>query len=72
MNDEQTEGEQVVVLSQVLASDITIGYEDLNNQHLKRVNNVPISSIRQLMEVVDSCTASSSEVPKGISSLINV
>lgn len=47
---------QVVVLSQVLACDATLGYEDLYNVQVKKFNGVDIRNLRQLTELVLQCT----------------
>ncbi|KAJ7542645.1 hypothetical protein O6H91_09G004900 [Diphasiastrum complanatum] len=64
--------EQIVVMSQVLANDLNIGYEDITNaQILKKrqgnnqfwgkakvqnFNGVKIRNLKQLAQLVDSCT----------------
>ncbi|EIE20222.1 trypsin-like serine protease [Coccomyxa subellipsoidea C-169] len=48
-------GQHVVVLGQVLAADINIGYEDLVNIRVKAVNGVPVKNLRGLMEAVEAC-----------------
>eukprot|EP00898_Chlorokybus_atmophyticus_P008573 jgi/Chlat1/8717/Chrsp9S08549 len=48
----KTPDEQVVVLAQVLASDVTIGYEDINNSQLKKFNGVEVRNLRHLTELV--------------------
>ncbi|CAL8470933.1 g10475 [Coccomyxa elongata] len=48
-------GQAVVVLGQVLAADINIGYEDLVNIRVKAVNGVTVSNLRALMEAVEAC-----------------
>uniref|UniRef100_A0A5B7A483 Putative DEGP protease 2 isoform 1 n=1 Tax=Davidia involucrata TaxID=16924 RepID=A0A5B7A483_DAVIN len=49
------EGEQIVVLSQVLANEVNIGYEDMGNQQILKFNGTRIRSIRHLAHLVDSC-----------------
>lgn len=49
------EGEQMVILSQVLASDVNIGYEDMSNQQVLKLNEIKIKNIRHLAHIVDSC-----------------
>ncbi|GAQ91114.1 HrtA/DegP protease [Klebsormidium nitens] len=51
----RSDDEQVVVLSQVLAHDENIGYEDLSNRVVIRLNGVEIRNIKQLAELVESC-----------------
>jgi len=45
---------QAVVLSQVLAHASNVGYEHLNNQLVTRVNGQPLTSLRQLVDVVEA------------------
>eukprot|EP01018_Ginkgo_biloba_P017339 Gb_10855 [translate_table: standard] len=51
----QFEGEQIVILSQVLANDVNIGYEDMSNQQVLKMNGTKIKNIRHLAHLVDSC-----------------
>ncbi|KAK9137015.1 hypothetical protein Sjap_007609 [Stephania japonica] len=48
-------GEQIVILSQVLANEVNIGYEDMSNQQVLKFNGVLIKNIRHLAHLVDSC-----------------
>ena len=48
-------GQNVVVLAQVLASDVTIGYEDIVNSVVKGFNGVAVNDLKQLAWMVDSC-----------------
>ncbi|KAM4074331.1 hypothetical protein ACJW30_10G086500 [Castanea mollissima] len=48
-------GEQIVVLSQVLANEVNIGYEDMSNQQVLKFNGTRIKNIRHLAHLVDSC-----------------
>ncbi|XP_043711779.1 protease Do-like 2, chloroplastic isoform X2 [Telopea speciosissima] len=48
-------GEQIVILSQVLANEVNIGYEDMDNQQVLKFNGTPIKNIRHLAYLVDSC-----------------
>ncbi|GIL64530.1 hypothetical protein Vafri_18424 [Volvox africanus] len=50
--------EQVVVLSQVLASDVNTGYEDICNTQVVALNNAPIKNLADLAAKVDACTDS--------------
>ncbi|CAN6477605.1 unnamed protein product [Victoria cruziana] len=50
----QTEDEQLVVVSQVLVSDINIGYEDIVNTQVLAFNNKPIKNLKHLAEMVES------------------
>jgi S1-C subfamily serine protease len=57
MHDHVTEkGQNVVVLAQVLASDATIGYEDIVNTCVLGFNGTPIKDLKQLAQMVESCT----------------
>lgn len=49
--------EEVVVLSQVLASDATLGYEDLFNCQVHRFNGERVRNLRHLASLVDACCA---------------
>lgn len=48
-------GEQVVVLSQVLAADCTVGYEDMSNLQVLTFNGVRVRSLAGLSEAVTAC-----------------
>ncbi|XP_028762295.1 protease Do-like 2, chloroplastic [Neltuma alba] len=48
-------GEQIVILSQVLANEVNIGYEDMSNQQVLRFNGTRIRNIHHLAHLVDSC-----------------
>ncbi|KAJ4968674.1 hypothetical protein NE237_015375 [Protea cynaroides] len=48
-------GEQIVILSQVLANEVNIGYENMDNQQVLKFNGIPIKNIRHLAYLVDSC-----------------
>jgi len=50
-------GEELVVLTQVLAHDLTVGYEDLENMLLVTVNEVRVINLRQVADIVFSCQA---------------
>ncbi|XP_019441794.1 PREDICTED: protease Do-like 2, chloroplastic isoform X1 [Lupinus angustifolius] len=49
------EGEQIVILSQVLANEVNIGYEDMNNLQVLKFNGTRIKNIQHLAHLVDSC-----------------
>ncbi|KAJ6848620.1 protease Do-like 2, chloroplastic [Iris pallida] len=49
------EGEEIVILSQVLANEVNIGYEDMGNQQVLKLNGTRIKNIRHLAHLVDSC-----------------
>ncbi|KAI3979068.1 hypothetical protein MKX01_016243 [Papaver californicum] len=48
-------GEQIVVLSQVLANEVNIGYEDMGNQQVLKFNGTRVKNISHLSHLVDSC-----------------
>ncbi|KAK9281755.1 hypothetical protein L1049_004660 [Liquidambar formosana] len=48
-------GEQIVILSQVLANEVNIGYEDMGNQQVLKFNGTRIKNIHHLAHLVDSC-----------------
>ena len=47
---------QVVVLSQVLACDATLGYEDYCNVQVLKFNGTPVRNLRHLIALVSDCT----------------
>ncbi|CAL5357572.1 unnamed protein product [Camellia sinensis] len=49
-------GEQILILSQVLANEVNIGYEDMGNQQVLKFNGTKIKNIHHLAHLVDSCT----------------
>lgn len=48
---------QVVVLSQVLACDATLGYEELYNVQVLRFNGEPVRNLRHLAQLCLACAA---------------
>lgn len=55
--DKKAEGHQVVVLSQLLASPLSVGYsEGARNVVLKAFNGTPVTSLIQLISLVEACT----------------
>lgn len=48
----QSSDQQVIVLSQVLAHRVTVGYTDLSNQILTKVNDVAVNNLSKLIELV--------------------
>lgn len=48
-------GQQIVILSQVLANEVNIGYEDMGNQQVLKFNGTRIRNIHHLAHLVDSC-----------------
>eukprot|EP00899_Mesostigma_viride_P028424 jgi/Mesvir1/8767/Mv02684-RA.2 len=51
----KTQDEEMVVLSQVLAADVNIGYEEIVNTQVFEFNRVPIKNLRHLAELVEAC-----------------
>lgn len=47
--------DQVVVLSQVLACDATLGYEDYCNVQVLKFNSTPVRNLRHLIQLVANC-----------------
>ena len=47
--------EELVVLSQVLAADINIGYEDVVNTAVDKFNGVKVRNLRHLVQLVEAC-----------------
>ena len=46
---------QLVVLSQVLAADVNLGYEDTVNVAVVAVNGTPVRNLRHLVSLVEGC-----------------
>ncbi|KAJ8423032.1 hypothetical protein Cgig2_021924 [Carnegiea gigantea] len=51
----ETADEQLVVVSQVLVSDINIGYEEIVNTQVLAFNNKPVKNLKSLVHMVESC-----------------
>ncbi|KAJ1258744.1 hypothetical protein BS78_10G099300 [Paspalum vaginatum] len=51
----QSHDEQIVVVSQVLVSDINIGYEDIVNIQVLAFNGTPVKNLKHLATMVDEC-----------------
>eukprot|EP00438_Fugacium_kawagutii_P005340 Skav210314 [mRNA] locus=scaffold475:260904:261401:- [translate_table: standard] len=51
----EEKGEELVVLTQVLAHDLTVGYEELENMLLLNVNGVAVKNLRQVRSLVERC-----------------
>lgn len=47
--------EQLVVLTQVLSHDLTVGYEDVENYLVHTMNDTHVRSLRHLMELIKRC-----------------
>ncbi|GAB4815905.1 hypothetical protein N2152v2_002951 [Parachlorella kessleri] len=50
----ENESQQVVVLSQVLASDVNVGYEEIVNTQVTEVNGSKVNNLRDLVKAVES------------------
>ncbi|XP_057474179.1 protease Do-like 2, chloroplastic [Actinidia eriantha] len=48
-------GEQIVILTQVLPTDVNDGYEDMGYQQVLKFNGTRIKNIHHLTHLVDSC-----------------
>ena len=53
---QRSAGEEVVVLSQILASEISSGYDGIRNIILESFNGVPLLNLRHLHDLVEACT----------------
>jgi len=51
----ESKGDEVVVLTHVLADEINVGYEELTNLQLLKFNDIPITSLKQLCSLVENC-----------------
>lgn len=49
------EGEQIVIVSQVLAHEVNIGYEHMGNQQVIKLNGTVVKNIHHLAHLVDNC-----------------
>uniref|UniRef100_J3M3Y7 PDZ domain-containing protein n=1 Tax=Oryza brachyantha TaxID=4533 RepID=J3M3Y7_ORYBR len=49
------EGEQIVIVSQVLAHEVNIGYEHMGNQQVIKLNGTAVKNIHHLAHLVDNC-----------------
>ncbi|MCO5554725.1 hypothetical protein L7F22_008259 [Adiantum nelumboides] len=54
-NMAEFEGQEMVLLSQVLAHSVNIGYEDLGHLQALRFNGTKIQNMQHLAQLVDSC-----------------
>lgn len=52
-DDQEVAGEEVVVLSQVLADEVNAGYQGMQDVEVKKVDGKDIRSMRQLKEAVE-------------------
>jgi len=46
-------GEQVVVIGQVLAADINVGYEDMTSTQVKTFNRQPFNNLKELVKLIN-------------------
>jgi hypothetical protein len=51
----QEEGEEIVILVQVLAHPLNLGYDQLCDIQLKTFNNVKVKSLKHLNELIEEC-----------------
>mmetsp|Transcript_10841 Transcript_10841/g.14090 ORF Transcript_10841/g.14090 Transcript_10841/m.14090 type:complete len:583 (-) Transcript_10841:193-1941(-) len=51
----ETDDDELVVLTNVLADEINVGYEELNNMHLTKFNNMEVKNLRHLHDMVQAC-----------------
>jgi len=51
----QAPGESIVVLTQLLAHDLTVGYEDLENVVLFTINGEKVRNLHHTKELIDGC-----------------
>lgn len=52
----QAAGESLVVLTQLLAHELMVGYEDLENVLLHTLNDTPVRNLAHLWELIESCS----------------
>ena len=64
---QENEDQAVVVLSQVLASELTAGYDSFSNLQLYRINGIPILNLKHLCHLLDKLTLPHTEKPQLIS-----
>jgi hypothetical protein len=49
-------GQEVVLLSQVLAAEVNIGYEEMLNTQVLSLNGTKVINMAQLVSLVESCS----------------
>jgi S1-C subfamily serine protease len=49
--------QEIVILAQVLAAEINIGYQNLSNIQVFSVNDEPVKNLKHLLSLIESCTA---------------
>ncbi|KAM7272454.1 hypothetical protein ACFE04_027117 [Oxalis oulophora] len=53
----QKPDQEIVIVSQVLMDDISVGYERLAELQVKKVNGVEIDNLKHLCELVENCSS---------------
>merc|ERR1712087_183090 len=48
-------GEEVVILSRVLASDLNVGFHKFSNCVLNKCNDIEVKNIKHLIEIIETC-----------------
>ncbi|CAJ1457955.1 unnamed protein product [Effrenium voratum] len=51
----ESRDQQLVILTQVLAHELTMGYENLENMQLAAVGDVAVRNLRHAMELAEAC-----------------
>lgn len=49
------QGEEIVVLSKVLASDINLGYQDTGNIQVLEVNDIRVLNLAHMAHIISNC-----------------
>lgn len=62
---QENEDQEVLVLSQVLASELTAGYDSFSNLQLYRINGIPILNLKHLCHLLDKLTIPHTNNNKG-------
>lgn len=52
----ENEKQQIVVLSQVLAADINVGYEEIGSTQVLRANDIKINNLEDLVNIIEKST----------------
>ncbi|KAG2501015.1 hypothetical protein HYH03_000835 [Edaphochlamys debaryana] len=53
----EADGQEVVLLSKVLSSDVNQGFQEIGNVQVYKVNGVKVHNLQHLARLVDSCEA---------------
>ncbi|KAG7588987.1 PDZ superfamily [Arabidopsis suecica] len=48
-------GEQIVIISQVLEADVSVGYANLTDLQVKKVNGVQVENLKHLCQLIEGC-----------------